>query len=45
MILHKFAGDRKVVTVVPIHKEVKVGTVFGILSLAEIRKENFLKNI
>jgi len=45
VVLHRFVGGRKVVTVVPMHKEVKVGTLFGILSLAEIRKEDFLKNL
>jgi len=45
VVLHRFVDGRKVVTVVPMHKEVKVGTLFGILSLAEIRKEDFLKNL
>ena len=44
VVLRKFT-DRKIVTVVPMHKEVKVGTIFGILSLAEIRKEDFLKSL
>ena len=45
VVLHRFFEGRKIVTVVPMHKEVKVGTIFGILSLAEIRKEDFLRNL
>ncbi len=45
IVLHRFVEGRKIVTVVPLHKEVKVGTIFGILSLAEIKKEDFLKNL
>ncbi len=45
VVLHKFTDGGKIVTVVPLHKEVKVGTVFGVLSLAEIKKEDFLRNI
>ena len=36
---------RKIVTIVPMHKQVKVGTIFGILSLGEIKKEDFLKKL
>ncbi len=45
VVLHRFVGSRKIVTVIPMHKEVKTGTIFGILSLAEIKKEDFLKNL
>jgi len=45
VVLHRFANGKKAVTVVPMHKEVKTGTIFGILSLAEIKKEDFLKNL
>lgn len=43
VVLRKFIEGRKVVTVVPLHKEVKLGTLFGILELGEINKEDFLK--
>lgn len=42
VVLRKFVNGRKVVTVVPMHKEVKLGTLMGILDLAEIKKEEFL---
>ena len=45
VVLYKLTEGRKIVTVIPLHKEVKVGTISGILSLAEIKKEDFLKNI
>ena len=45
VVLHRFLKGRKIVTIVPLHKEVKVGTIFGILSLAEIKKEDFLKKL
>lgn len=43
--LRKFVDGRKVVTIVPLHKEVKLGTLFGILGLAKISKEEFLAKI
>jgi predicted RNA binding protein YcfA (HicA-like mRNA interferase family) len=45
IILHKFVDEKKIVTVVPLHKEVKIGTLFGILALAKIEKEEFLKRL
>ena len=42
VILRKFVNGRKVVTVVPLHKEVKGGTLLGILDLGEINKEEFI---
>jgi predicted RNA binding protein YcfA (HicA-like mRNA interferase family) len=45
VILRKFDKGRKVVTVVPLHKEVKSGTLLGILELAGISKEEFLEHI
>lgn len=43
--LRKFVNGRKIVTIVPLHKEVKLGTLFGILDLAEIKKEEFIDKI
>ncbi len=43
--LVKFEGKRKIVTVVPLHKELKPGTLLGVLKLAEIDKKDFLSKI
>ena len=43
IVLHKFVDGKKIVTVIPLHKEVKTGTIFGVLALAKIKKEEFLK--
>lgn len=45
VILRKFVNGRKIVTVVPMHKEVKMGTLLGILELGGIRREEFLAKI
>ena len=45
VILRKYISGRKVVTVVPMHKEVKTGTLLGILELGEISKDEFLNKI
>lgn len=44
-MLCKFVGNEKIVTVVPLHKEVKTGTIFGILVLAKIEKREFLSRL
>ncbi len=44
-VLSKFVNNKKVVTIVPLHKEVKVGTIFGVLTLAHIEKEEFLDKL
>ncbi len=41
--LVKYEYGRKIVTVVPLHTELKPGTLLGILKLAEIGREEFLK--
>ncbi len=43
IILYKFIDNKKIVTVVPLYKELKTGTIFGVLALAKITKEGFLK--
>lgn len=43
--LRKFVEGRKVVTVVPLHREVKIGTLFGILELGKISKEEFMAKL
>ncbi|MDE0090874.1 MAG: type II toxin-antitoxin system HicA family toxin [Thaumarchaeota archaeon] len=42
VVLHKFADDNeKIVTVVPLHRDVKPGTLSSILALAKISKDEF----
>lgn len=43
IVLKKETPTGKVGTVVPNHKEIKVGTLKGILELAKIREEEFEK--
>jgi len=45
VVLRKFKNDEKIVTIVPMHREVKIGTLLGILKLAGISKEEFMKNL
>jgi predicted RNA binding protein YcfA (HicA-like mRNA interferase family) len=43
--LTKLEGGKKIVTVVPLHNELKPGTLLGVLKLAEISKKDFLNTI
>jgi predicted RNA binding protein YcfA (HicA-like mRNA interferase family) len=43
IVLRKFQGNRKIVTVVPNHKEIAVGTLRGILKLAQVSPKEFLE--
>ncbi len=43
VVLVKYVDDRKIVTVVPLHPELKRGTLLGILELAEISREEFIQ--
>ncbi len=45
VVLRKFDKGRKIVTVVPLHDELKTGTLSGILELAEIDKVEFIKKV
>lgn len=45
VILRKFADGKKIVTVVPLHKEVKLGTLFGILELGKVDRDEFLRKL
>lgn len=40
---HVILRKENIGTVVPMHKELKVGTLKGILELAKIREEDFIK--
>ncbi len=42
VVLRKYVGVRKIVTVVPLHLELKPGTLLGVLELAGISREEFL---
>ena len=41
--LSKYLSEGKIGTVVPMHKEIKIGTLKGILKLAKINEEEFSK--
>ena len=45
VILKKYLNPSKAGCVVPLHKEVAVGTLKGILKQAHISTEDFLKNL
>lgn len=45
VVLRKFSGGRKIVTVVPLHDEIRIGTLFGVLDMAKIGKDEFLKKL
>ena len=45
VILTKMTLDGKVGTVVPLHKELKIGTLKGILEQAKISEEEFMKHL
>ena len=42
VILRKFYDGKKAVTVVPLHTDVKTGTLLGILEMAKISREEFI---
>lgn len=41
--LSKMTPEGKIGTVVPMHRELKIGTMLGILRLAKIDKEEFVR--
>jgi len=41
MILKKDTPEGKIGTVVPMHKELKIGTLKGVLDLAKVKEEEF----
>jgi len=41
--LKKKIKNREIITIVPLHKELAMGTLRGVLELAEIELEEFLK--
>jgi predicted RNA binding protein YcfA (HicA-like mRNA interferase family) len=45
VVLRRFHEGKKIVTVVPLHEEIKPGTLLGILELAQISREEFLKHL
>ncbi len=42
--LRRQIGNRVITTIVPLHKELARGTLLGILDLAEISVDDFLRN-
>lgn len=45
VVLRKFSEGRKIVTVVPLHDEIRTGTLLGVLDMAKIGKDEFLKKL
>lgn len=45
IILSKETSTGKIATVVPNHKELKIGTLKGILELAKVNEEEFAKQL
>ena len=45
IVLRKFQTSRKIITIVPNHREVDRFTLKGVLELAEIEEEDFWKKI
>ena len=43
--LRKKVKNREIITVVPLHKELAPGTLKGVLDLAEVDIEEFLKKV
>ena len=43
--LKKGAGGREVTTIIPLHKELALGTLRGILELAEVNEKDFWKKL
>jgi len=43
VVLVKYESGRKVVTVVPLHDELAIGTLRGVLDLAKVNINEFLK--
>ncbi|MBU2545357.1 type II toxin-antitoxin system HicA family toxin [Patescibacteria group bacterium] len=43
--LRKDNMGRKIITIIPLHKELSPGTLKGVLELAEINEEDFLKKM
>lgn len=43
VILIRFVGNEKITTVIPLHDEVKLGTLLGTLKLAKVSREEFLE--
>ncbi|KUH34278.1 hypothetical protein APY94_03125 [Thermococcus celericrescens] len=43
VVLVKYVDGRKIGTVVPLHRELKAGTLLGVLRLAGIDKEEFIE--
>jgi predicted RNA binding protein YcfA (HicA-like mRNA interferase family) len=45
VVLRKFKNSEKIVIIVPMHEEVKTGTLLEILKFTRITKEEFMENL
>ncbi|MFH1546617.1 MAG: type II toxin-antitoxin system HicA family toxin [Patescibacteria group bacterium] len=45
IVLRKFQDSRKIITIVPNHREVDRFTLKGVLELAEIKEEDFWEKV
>ena len=45
VVMKKITSDRQIGCVVPIHRELKVGTLSGILRQAKVTPEEFIDNL
>ena len=43
--LQKRIGSQKITTIVPLHKELALGTLKGILDLAQVEEKDFWKKV
>ncbi|WP_308255949.1 type II toxin-antitoxin system HicA family toxin [Geminocystis sp. GBBB08] len=45
MVLKKLTSEGEIVCVVPLHQELRIGTLSGILKQAQITANDFIKNL
>ncbi|MGC9528474.1 MAG: type II toxin-antitoxin system HicA family toxin [Limnospira sp.] len=45
VVLKKTLPDGEIVCVVPLHKELKIGTLSGVLKQAQVTAEDFIDNL
>lgn len=45
LVLQKLTSDGEIVCVVPLHRELKVGTLSGILKQAQVTANDFIRNL
>ena len=45
IVMVKFVSDKKIIVVIPNHKEIDPGTLLSIMGQSNMTKEDFFKNI